>query len=391
MTPVFTPDADTEQRLARRLLDVLIRAALLLAMAILCYRVLAPFLSLAIWALIFAVTVYPLHLRIAARLGGRPGLAATLLVLLGIAVLIVPIVILMSSLGDSIRTLVEAVQQNTLQISPPPETVAAWPVIGGKLYAAWSQAHNDLPAFVQSMQPKIGDLARTALGFVASIGGGLLAFLAALVLAGIFMAFGEYGARACQSVFARLSTATVRGVAQGVVGVALIQAILVGLFLLVAGMPVGRRALAAMVLVLGIVQVPAVIVTLPAIAWIWLRSGDGTGEALIYTVFLLVCGMADIVLKPLMLGRGVDVPMPVILVGALGGMAADGIIGMFVGATVLALAWQLAHRLHAGGTERHRYDPCARCGGCVECYGAMAVRQVSTESGTFPPRITRHC
>ena len=100
-----------------------------------------------------------------------------------------------------------------------------------------------------------------------------------------------------------------------------------------------------MVLVVGIIQVPAVIVTLPAIAWIWLRSGDGTGEALIYTVLLLVCGMADNVLKPLMLGRGVDVPMPVILVGALGGMAADGIIGMFVGATLLALAWQTFCRM----------------------------------------------
>ena len=104
------------------------------------------------------------------------------------------------------------------------------------------------------MQPKIGDLARTALGFVAGIGGGLLAFLAALILAGIFMAFGEYGARACQSVFeriageprgsslARLSTATVRAVAQGVVGVALIQAILVGLSLLVAGVPGPARS-----------------------------------------------------------------------------------------------------------------------------------------------------
>ena len=283
MTAFSTPDADLERRLARRLLDVLIRAALLLAMALLCYRVLAPFLPLAIWALIFAVTLYPLHLRIAARLGGRPGLAATLLVLLGIALFVVPIAMLMSSLGDSIRTLIEAVQQNTLQIPSPPETVAAWPVIGGKLHAVWSQAHNDLPALVQSMQPKIGDLARTALGFVASIGGGLLAFLAALILAGIFMAFGEAGARGCLSVFerlageqrgaslARLSTATIRAVAQGVVGVALIQAILVGLALLIAGVP-WAGALAAMVLVLGIAQVPAVIVTLPAIAWIWLRA-----------------------------------------------------------------------------------------------------------------------
>jgi len=351
MTPPSPSDTNLERRLARRLLDVLIRAALLLAMALLCYRVLSPFLPLAIWALIFAVTTYPLHLRIAARLGGRPGLAATLLALLGIAVFVVPIGILMSSLGDSIRTLIEAVQQNTLQIPSPPETVAAWPVIGARLHAVWTQAHNDLPALVQSMQPKIGDIALVALGFVASIGSGLLVLLGALILAGIFMAFGEHGARACVSVFerlageergaslARLSTATIRAVAQGVVGVALIQAILVGLALLVAGVP-WAGALAAIVLVLGIAQVPAVIVTLPAIAWIWSRGG-GTGEAIIDTALLLVSGMADNVLKPLMIGRGVDVPMPVILVGALGGMATGGIVGMFVGATLLALAWQL--------------------------------------------------
>ena len=266
--------------------------------------------------------------------------------------LVVPIALLMSSLGNSIRTLIEAVQQNTLQIPAPPEAVAAWPVIGVKLHTVWNQAHDDLPALVQSMQPKIADLARTALGFVAGIVGGLLAFLAALVLAGIFMAFGDAGARACLSVFqrlageqhgarlARLSTATIRAVAQGVVGVALIQAILVGLALLVAGVP-WAGALAAMVLVLGIAQIPAVIVTLPAIAWVWSCGGGGTGEAIIYTVLLLVFGMADNVLKPLMLGRGVDVPMPVILVGALGGMATGGIIGLFVGATLLALAWQV--------------------------------------------------
>jgi predicted PurR-regulated permease PerM len=352
MTPFSTPDADLERRLSRRLLEVLISATLLLGMALLCYRVLAPFIPLAIWAVIFAVTLYPLHLRIAAHLGGRHGLAASLLVLLGIALLVVPITILMSSLGDSVRTLIEALQQNTLQIPTPPETVAAWPVVGGKVYAVWSQAHDDLPSLVQSMQPKIGDLARTALGFVASIAGGLIAFLGALVLAGILMAFGENGARACLSVFkrvageargaslARLSTATIRAVAEGVVGVALVQAILVGLALLVAGVP-WAGALAAIVLVLGIAQIPAAIVTLPAIAWIWSRGGVGTVEALMYTVLLLVSGMADNVLKPLMLGRGVDVPMPVILVGALGGMATGGIIGMFVGATLLALAWQV--------------------------------------------------
>jgi predicted PurR-regulated permease PerM len=100
-------------------------------------------------------------------------------------------------------------------------------------------------------------------------------------------------------------------------------------------------ALSAIVLVLGIAQVPAVIVTLPAIAYIWTRGDYGSGEGILYTVLLLVAGMADNVLKPLMLGRGVNVPMPVILVGALGGMAATGIVGMFVGATLLALAYQV--------------------------------------------------
>jgi predicted PurR-regulated permease PerM len=352
MPPFSPPDADFERRLARRLLDVLIRATLLLALALLCYRVISPFLPLTIWALIFAVTLHPLQRRLAAVMGGRPGLAATLLVLTAIVALAVPIAVLMSSLADSVRALIEAVQQNTLHVPAPPATVAALPIVGAKLDDLWSLAHTDLPGFVHSMQPKIGDLARTLLGFVASMGGGLLGLVAALVLAGIFMAFGDRGTRFSLSVFqrlageqrgaslARLSTATVRAVAQGVVGVALIQGILVGLALLLAGVP-WAGALAAVVLVLGIAQVPAIIVTIPAIIWIWTRGGAGTGAAVVYTVLLIITGMADNVLKPLMLGRGVDVPMPVILVGALGGVATGGIIGMFVGATLLALAWQI--------------------------------------------------
>jgi predicted PurR-regulated permease PerM len=195
-------------------------------------------------------------------------------------------------------------------------------------------------------------LAASCFPFVAGIAGALLSFIAALIIAGIFMAFGEPGARFCRRMFARivgqergdeftaLSAATIRAVAQGVVGVALIQAIIVGLCLLIAGVP-WAGALAGIVLVLGIAQVPALIVTLPAIVYIWSAGTYGSAAAVLYTVLLLVAGMADNVLKPLMLGRGVDVPMPVILVGALGGMAAAGILGMFVGATLLALAYQI--------------------------------------------------
>ena len=271
---------------------------------------------------------------------------------LSIALLVAPTAVLMNSLGDTIQDLITRVQTNTVEISSPPDRVAALPFVGAKLHKAWSRAHDDLPGLVQSLQPKLGELARAGLGFVASIAGALLLFLCSFILAGIFMAFGEPAAQACQAIFQRiagkergeeftnLSAATIRAVAQGVVGVALIQAILIGLCLLIAGVP-WAGALAAIVLVLGIAQVPAVIVTLPAIAYIWTSADYGSAEGIVYTVLLLIAGLADNLLKPLMLGRGVDVPMPVILVGALGGMAAAGIVGMFVGATLLALAYQL--------------------------------------------------
>ena len=341
-----------EKRFENSLLEVLIRAGLLLALVLICYKVFSPFLILMVWALILAVTLYPLHQNVARRMGGRQGLAATLLVFISCVLIIAPTVVLVNSLGDSVQGLVTSVQANTLEVPPPSAKVAEWPLVGPKVHAVWTQAHNDLPGLVKSMQPKIGDLAKEALSFVAAIGGGLLMFIAAFIIAGIIMAFGQKGAQSSLAIFerltgpehgaefAKLSTATIRAVAQGVIGVAFIQAIIVGLCLLIAGVP-WAGALSAIVLVLGIAQVPALIVTLPAIAYIWSSGSYGTGAAVAYSILLFVAGMADNVLKPLMLGRGVDAPMPIILLGALGGMATAGILGMFVGATLLALGYQI--------------------------------------------------
>jgi predicted PurR-regulated permease PerM len=345
-------ETELESRLASRLLDVLIRAALIIALAALCLWVFSPFLTLMIWAVILAVSLYPLHQALAGKMGGRQGLAATVLVLLGLVLLIGPTAVLMSSLGDSIHQLIRDVQHNALTIPAPPAAVATWPVVGERLHSAWTLAHTDLPALIQSLQPKIGDLARSALGFVAGIGVGILLFVAAIIIAGIIMAFGESGARSSRAIFERvvgpergaeftkLATATIRAVATGVIGVALIQAIIVGLCLLVAGVP-WAGVLSVITLVLGIAQIPALVATLPAIAYLWMSGDYGTGAAAGYTVLLVVAGMSDNVLKPLMLGRGVEAPMPVILLGALGGMAAAGILGMFVGATLLALGYQI--------------------------------------------------
>lgn len=352
MKPVAQPDIGDERKPSSSLWDMLIRVGLIAGLAVLCFQVFSPFLRLMAWSIILAVTTYPLHQSLARRIGGRQGLASIIMVIVGISLIVIPTWLLMNSFADSVRGFVSAVQQNTLQIPPPREGVKNWPIVGRNLYDTWSQARADLPGLVQTMEPKIGELARNALSMVASIGGTMLVFLASFLVANIVMAYGKSATRSSRAIFTRLAgssrgqalerlaLATIRAVALGVIGIAAIQALLIGLALLLAGIPVAG-VLAIVALVLGIAQVPALIVTLPVIVYIWSSGGYSTGAAVVHTVILLITGMADNVLKPLMLGRGVDVPMPVILFGALGGMATGGILGMFVGATALALGYEL--------------------------------------------------
>jgi predicted PurR-regulated permease PerM len=352
MNAHLEPDRVLESRRASQLLDVLIRASLVFVLAMLCYQIFSPFLTMMVWALILAVAMYPLHQWLARRLRGKQGLAATLIVLFGAVVIVAPTGLLAGSLSDWTKDFVRGVQTNTLQIPAPHQGVEGWPIVGEKIYAFWSTAHSDLPALVQSMQPKIGDLATWALGFVAGVAGGILKFLASWVIAGVIMSFGEAGARSSEAILARiisperapgfviLFTATIRAVAQGVIGVAMIQAIAVGVTLFVAGVPL-PGLLALIVLMLGIAQIPALLVILPAILYIWMSGDYGNASAIVYSVALFVAGIVDNVLKPLMLGRGVDAPMPVILLGALGGMASAGLVGLFVGAVLLALGYQI--------------------------------------------------
>lgn len=352
MNAPYKADLELEQRLFRKLLDVFIRAGLVFALTALCYRIFSPFISLMAWALILAVTLYPAHQKLARRMGGKQGLVATLLVLGGIVLIGLPTALLMASVGESVQDLIASVRGNTLAIPAPSPDVAQWPVIGKKVHALWSQAHADLPAVLRGMQPQIADLAKTALGVVASIASAALLFLFSFIVAGIIMAFGQSGASSVSAIFARivglergeefakLSTGTIRAVALGVLGVAFIQAVVVGLVMIIAKVPFAG-VLALVVLVLGIAQVPALLVTLPVIAYIWWSGDYGTMAAVAYTVLLFIAGMLDNVLKPLLLGRGVDAPMPVILLGALGGLASAGIVGMFVGAVLLALGYQI--------------------------------------------------
>jgi predicted PurR-regulated permease PerM len=202
------------------------------------------------------------------------------------------------------------------------------------------------------MQPQLGTITKKLLGMVANTAGGVLSFLVSLIIAGIMMAYGEAGSTALLRITSRLvgptkgprihalSTATIRSVAMGVVGVAFIQALLLGTGFILADIP-AAGVLAMVALILGIAQLPALLVSLPAIGYLWWSGGDSTILNVVFTAYLLVMGMADNVLKPLLLGRGVDAPMPVILIGALGGMVAGGMIGLFLGAVLLTLGYKI--------------------------------------------------
>jgi predicted PurR-regulated permease PerM len=345
-------DNDVVRKLmSRDLMDVMIRLGLIAFLVVMCARIFEPFQGLVLWALILAVALYPLHQQIAKRLGGRQGTVATLVVLIGLLVIGLPTVILGSSFASHIREVYSALANNQVAIQAPDPSVASWPFVGKKIYAVWDMAAKDLPGLIETLKPQVGNYYKYLLSIAASTAGGIFKFLGSLIIAGIIMAYGRPGSQAIERILgrlagseqgarlARLSTATIRSVAMGVVGVALIQAVLLGMGFIWAGVP-AAGVLALFVLLLGIAQLPAAIISIPAIAYIW-WTGDSTTMNIVFTVYLLVGSMADNVLKPLLLGRGVDAPMPIILLGALGGMISGGIIGLFIGAVLLAVGYQI--------------------------------------------------
>jgi len=344
-------DKALEKFISHKVLDLFIRAGLIVFLVVYCYQIFKPFIGLMLWSLILAVALYPLHILIARKMGHKDGYAATALVLVIILSVFTPTTLLVFSFADSSTALVKQVQSGTLQVPAPSESVAGWPLVGNKLYALWSAAHTDLGGVVAKYEPKISVVTKQVLGYAASAGKAILMFLVALVLSGIWMAYGSSAHAAAKAIAKRiagdkegeilvaLSTATIRAVAQGVIGIACIQALLLGAGFILVGIP-AAGIWALIVLLLGIVQIPAIFIALPTIIYVF-STNDSTAVAVMYAVYTLVAGMADNILKPLMLGRGVDVPMPVILLGALGGMATGGIIGLFLGSVMLALGYQL--------------------------------------------------
>ena len=315
-----------------------------------CFSIVRPFLSIVVWAVIIAVAVYPLHKSLAARMGGREKLSATVFTLIGLAIIIVPTWLLAESSIAGLKAVGGDLRQGTISVPPPSPDVADWPVIGSKTHEIWSQAATNLEGTLNQYEDQLKLLGQRVFGFATGTFVAVFQFIFATIIAGALLTQAQGGYTVSRNImtslvgtkngdrFTDMSILTVRSVVKGVLGVAVIQSLLSAIGLVLIGVPApGLWAFA--VLVLAIVQLPPLIVLGPIAVWVFSVT-DGI-PATIFLVYALIVSGSDTFLKPMLLGRGVETPMLVILIGAIGGAIASGIIGLFIGAVVLALGYEL--------------------------------------------------
>jgi predicted PurR-regulated permease PerM len=333
-----------------RAVEVSIHIGLLILLAAACFLILRPFLSLITWGIIVAIAIYPGHRKLQLALGDRGVLSAVLFTVLLLAFLVLPVVLLAGTLVQGIQTLAPRLKDGTLTIPPPPASVETWPIIGVPLKSAWSLASTNITTALKSFAPQIKAIVPWLFSASAGIGLTVLQFALSIVVAGVLLANARGAAGAAHSLanrifgdkgseFEQLAGATIRSVTIGIVGVALIQSVLAGLGFLVAGLP-GAGLWAIMFLIAAVLQV-GILILIPAVIYMFTISS--VTKAVIFMVWCLVVALVDNVLKPVLLGRGVAVPLAVVFLGAIGGFMAMGIIGLFVGAIVLSLGYKLFH------------------------------------------------
>jgi len=342
----------------------------LLLLLIMCFQIISPFLTIVVWAMIIAVALYPAHVALASKLGGREKTSAVAFVLIGLAIIIIPTYLTAGSSITALTAVGSSLQEGTVKISPPDESVAEWPIIGKKVYGAWSEAAVNLEATLNKYQPQLAALSQGILKFAGSMAIGVLQFVLSVIIAGVFLVSAEAGYRTAMGIMSSLlgkrgnelvdlSIETIRSVAKGVLGVAVIQAILSAIGLMVMGVP-AAGLWAGAVLILAIIQLPPLIVLGPIAVWIF--SVADPVPATIFAVYAFIVSISDSFLKPMFLGRGMEIPMLVILLGAIGGAILFGIIGLFLGAVLLALGYEILRSWMETDELNNPKEPAAETG-----------------------------
>ncbi len=330
-------------------IEVAIQIGLIALLALWCFQIAAPFISPIMWAGIIAIGVYPLYLWLKDKTGLSAGWSATIVTLALLAILITPTVIITGALLDNVHTLSTQLENDELVIPPPAEGVGDWPIIGEKLEALWRQASQDPKATFGQFDSEIKGATRWFVSTAAGAGLDILIFVFSIIIAGVFLTSARGSKEAVVNIFSRLagqrgpqltelSVATVKSVVTGILGIALIQTILAGLGFVFMDIP-AAGVLAFVCLILAIVPIDILIILIPLS--IYAFSEAGTAAAIAFLVWNIAVGLLNNVLKPILLAKGVDAPMAIIFIGAIGGLILSGIIGLFVGAVVMVLGYTL--------------------------------------------------
>ncbi|MEZ2132822.1 MULTISPECIES: AI-2E family transporter [unclassified Sinorhizobium] len=309
----------------------------------------APFAVIIIWASILVVALYPAYASLRRLFGGRGRPAAILITLASLVIIIGPVAAIALNFAEAAQAFFARLTSGTFVVPTPPQSVREWPLIGERAYAAWSLASTNLAATLKQFEASLLQVGSAALGQIASIGGGLVSFVVSVILAGFLFRPAPRLAEGVRSFarriagdrgvgFVNLAGATIRNVARGVIGVALLQAFLCGLIFVLFGVP-APGVITFAILILCIVQIGPALILLPLIVWAW--ATWTSLPALVFMLLLIPIMIIDNVMKPLLVARGLSTPMLVILVGVIGGTLSHGLVGLFLGPIVLSVFYDL--------------------------------------------------
>ncbi len=329
-------------------IETAIRLGFLFLLLAWCFQIIYPFAGVIMWGVILALATAPLYDTLNSKFGNRPKLASFIIIIFGLSIIMIPSWLFLDSMITGVKEINQRLNDGTLTIPPPSDNVAEWPVIGDKMYDIWLLTSSNLQGALIKYNDQIKGIVSGLLEGVLSIGGSILQFMLATIIAGILLATAGtdnvarkfftklVGVRGNE--FADVTVKIVRNVTKGVLGVALIQSVLVGLGFLLAGVPyAGLWAL--LVMVLAILQLPPLLVILPVV--LYLFSTVNVLPASLWTIYLMLAGASDNLLKPILLGKGAPVPMLVIFLGVIGGFMLSGFVGLFTGAIVISLGYKL--------------------------------------------------
>jgi predicted PurR-regulated permease PerM len=309
----------------------------------------APFALIVIWSAILAVALYPMFNALSRLMGNRPVIAATVIVVACLVLIIAPLALVAVNFAEAVEGLVSKLQAESFALPAAPASIREWPIIGERLYAAWNKVAGDLASNIIQFQKPILHVMGIVVTKLASISGGVLSFVASVILSGFFLTQSTRLAETIQVLasrvagdrgvgFAKLAGTTVRNVSRGVIGVAFLQTLMCGLCFAFFDLP-ARGALTFIIFMLCVIQLGPGLVLVPAIIWGWFSWPTPVAFAL--TVVAVPIMLVDNVLKPILMAKGLSTPMLVILIGVIGGTLSYGLLGLFLGPIVLSVFYEL--------------------------------------------------